>query len=154
MLNLPTPKAQVNERKMALEPATLAQRLYPGVRRGWPACGGSESGQECVDIDVGQFLRMVGWVRETYKAVRVGSIQLQDQIFHVGWCPRCRHLPQSEVLQYLLDHVVLRRFGASELCPVTSPNELTPTLSTPPIADFSYEKSLDRWAETTTWPLG
>jgi len=70
MLDLPTHKMQVNDRKMGLEPATSAQRPYTGVHRGWPACGGSESGQECVDIDVGQFLRLVGWVRETYRAVQ------------------------------------------------------------------------------------
>ena len=109
MLDHPSHKMWVDERKICLEPATSAQRSYTGVRRGWPACGRLESGQECVDIDVGQFLRLVGLVRETNRAVRVGGIQLQDQIFHVGWCPRCRRLPQSTMLQDLLDHLALRR---------------------------------------------
>ena len=40
MLDLPTHKMQVNDRKMCLEPATPAQRPYTGVRRGWPAAAG------------------------------------------------------------------------------------------------------------------
>ena len=43
MLNLPTHKKQINDRKMCLEPATPAQYLYTGVRREWPDCVRSAS---------------------------------------------------------------------------------------------------------------
>ena len=80
---------QVDERKIRVDRSVRTHRPYTGVRRGWPACGRLEAGHERVDVDVRQFLRLIGWVRETNRAVRVGGIQLQDQILRVGWCPRC-----------------------------------------------------------------
>jgi len=66
-------------------------------------CRSLEGGQERVDVDVGQFLGLVGLVRRADGAVRVGGIQIKDQILHVRWRPRCRCLPQAAVSQKLFD---------------------------------------------------
>jgi len=51
-----------------------------------------EAGQECVGVDVRQFL-LGGLVPEFDGAVREFEIQIKDQILHVRWRPRRRRLP-------------------------------------------------------------
>ena len=71
--------------------------------------GRLEAGQECVDVDVRQFL-LGGLVPGFDGAVREFEIQIKDQILHVRWRPRRRRLPQATVLQDIFDYITLRRF--------------------------------------------
>ncbi len=77
--------------------------LGAGLGNGNGRCRSLEGGQERVDVDVGQFRGLVGLVRRADGAVRVGGIQIKDQILHVRWRPRCRCLPQAAVSQNLFD---------------------------------------------------
>ena len=61
--------------------------------------GRLEAGQECVDVDVRQFLGLGGLVRGFDGAVREFEIQIKDQILHVRWRPRRRRLPQATVFK-------------------------------------------------------
>jgi len=61
----------------------LRNAPLPGVRR-----GKLKGGQERVDVDVRQFLRLVGLIWGVDGAGRVGGVQIEDQAVHVRWCPR------------------------------------------------------------------
>jgi hypothetical protein len=90
------------------DPSPLGEQIAPptaAVQTGCSngRCRSLEGGQERVDVDVGQFPGLVGLVRRADGAVRVGGIQIKDQILHVRWRPRCRCLPQAAVPQDLFD---------------------------------------------------
>ena len=96
-------------------------RIAPG-----PACvgevrrGGLEAGQERVDIDVRQLPRLIGLVRGTDWAVRIGGIQLEHQAFHIRrrpWIRLPKELDMKRLLGLLLVMGMVGCVDPSEIFP-------------------------------------